>query len=112
MTPKQPRPKALPGVTYEMMTHCGKIYVTITAEPSGELAEVFVRFGRAGGCGAAIFDGLARLLSYALRSGMESNDAIKALVGISCHHGPDTCLNAVAKAMTEFTESHYLFIDK
>lgn len=109
MTPKQPRPKALPGVTYEMMTHCGKIYVTITAGPSGDLAEVFVRFGKAGGCGAAIFDGMARLLSYALRSGMELNDAINAISGICCHHGPNTCMNAVAEAMTDFAEN-YKFI--
>lgn len=106
MTPKKPRPKALPGVTYEMMTHCGKIYVTITSGSSVDVTEVFVRFGRAGGCGAAIFDGLAKLLSYALRSGMEPKDAIKAFSGIACHHGPNTCMNAVAQAMTEYVENH------
>lgn len=103
MTPKKPRPRALPGITYEMKTHCGKIYVTITSDLSGKMCEVFVRFGRAGGCGAAIFDGLAKLLSYALRSGMEPADAIKSLAGISCQHGQETCLNAVAEAMTDYS---------
>lgn len=104
MTPKKPRPQALPGITYEMMTHCGKIYVTVTSDSSGEMSEVFVRFGRAGGCGAAIFDGLAKLLSYALRSGMEPADAVKALTGIACHHGPKTCMNAVAEAMVDYLD--------
>jgi hypothetical protein len=106
MTPKKPRPKALPGVTYEMKTHCGKIYVTYHIRFIRNVTEVFVRFGRAGGCGAAIFDGLAKLLSYALRSGMEPKDAIKAFSGIACHHGPNTCMNAVAQAMTEYLEGH------
>lgn len=103
MTPKKHRPMALPGITYEMKTHCGKIYVTVTSDLSGKMCEVFVRFGRAGGCGAAIFDGLAKLLSYALRSGMEPADAIRSLSGISCQHGQDTCLNAVAEAMAVYS---------
>ena len=113
MTPKQPRPKALPGITYEKKTHCGKIYVTVTSDLSGKMCEVFVRFGRAGGCGAAIFDGLAKLISYALRSGMAPSDAVKALSGIACQHGPETCLNAVAEAMLDFSSrsDNYLSIN-
>jgi hypothetical protein len=112
MTPKKARPKALPGITYEMKTHCGKIYITVTSEPSGHISEVFVRFGRAGGCGAAIFDGLTKLLSYALRSGMEPAYAVKAFSGISCHHGQETCLNAVAEAMLDYqNRTQYLSIN-
>ena len=44
-------------------------------------------------------DGLARLVSYGLRSGLEAADAVKALSGISCHLGRRTCLNEVAAAM-------------
>ena len=32
-------------------------------------------------------DGIARLVSYALRSGLEARDAFKALSGIGCHLG-------------------------
>ena len=102
---KKLRPKALPGITYEMQTHCGKLYVTITRVQSGEMFEVFCRFGRAGGCGAAIFDGLTKLLSYALRSGMQPAEAVKAFEGISCNQGQKTCLNAVAEAIKEFLDT-------
>jgi hypothetical protein len=44
-------------------------------------------------------DGIARLISYGLRSGLEAQDAVKALSGISCHQGPKTCLNEVASAI-------------
>lgn len=101
MPVKQFRPRALPGVTYQMPTSCGKIYVTITKDAAGRPFEIFVRFGKAGHCGAAIFDAMTKLLSYALRSGMDPEDAVKALSGIVCTYGKETCLNAVAEALGE-----------
>ncbi|UFS70352.1 TSCPD domain-containing protein [Geomonas sp. RF6] len=96
------RPQALPGRTFEMHTHCGKLYLTVNRDPqTGQVMEVFARFGKSGGCGAAIMDGLTRVISYALRSGMEPKQAVKALTGIQCHMGPQTCLNAVAKAIQD-----------
>jgi len=44
-------------------------------------------------------DGLARLISYGLRSGLDSGDAVKAISGIGCHLGPRTCLNSVAESV-------------
>ena len=100
MSPKTTRPKALSGYTLELQTHCGKIYITVTYEPrTNAILEVFIRFGKAGGCGSAMADGVAKLISYGLRSGLEPLDAIKALDGISCHHGQNTCLHNVAKAI-------------
>jgi hypothetical protein len=98
---KLPRPKALPSVTYKMPNNCGVIYVTITTDLKGRPFEVFVRFGRAGGCGAAIFDGIAKIVSYSLRSGMDPLDAVKAFSGILCSQGRHTCLNAVSEALGE-----------
>ena len=98
---KQPRPNALPGITYKMPTHCGKIYVTVTVTADGLPFEVFVRFGKAGHCGAAIFDGMTKLVSYALRSGMDSTEVVKAFSGIVCSYGRETCLNAVADALKD-----------
>jgi hypothetical protein len=72
--------------------------VTVTTQEEKPF-EVFIRFGKAGGCGSAMADGLARLVSYGLRSGLEAQDAVKALDGISCHLGPRTCLNEVASAL-------------
>jgi hypothetical protein len=103
MPTKRVRPKALPGITYQMDTnlHCGKIYVTITTDPAGHPLELFVRFGRAGHCGAAIFDGITKIVSYALRSGMNPQEAVKAFSGINCTFGQQTCLNAVAEALSD-----------
>uniref|UniRef100_C6DZC9 ribonucleoside-diphosphate reductase n=1 Tax=Geobacter sp. (strain M21) TaxID=443144 RepID=C6DZC9_GEOSM len=94
---KKPRPAALPSVTTQMRTPCGKIYVTVTVDADGLPFETFVRFGKAGHCGAAIFDATTRLISYALRSGMDPIEAVKALGGIGCHCGTDSCMNAVSE---------------
>ena len=98
MSPKSPRPAAAPGYTIQRRSPCGKLFVTVTIQDDKPF-EVFIRFGKAGGCGSAMADGLARLVSYGLRSGLEAQDAVKALSGISCHLGPRTCLNEVATAI-------------
>jgi len=98
MGAKLPRPVAVPGHTIQRRSHCGKLFVTVTTR-EGKLFEVFIRFGKAGGCCSAMADGIARLVSYGLRSGLDPEDAIKALSGISCHLGPKTCLNEVASAI-------------
>lgn len=101
MSPKNPRPQQLAGYTIEQQTHCGKIYVTVNYDPKSQtILEVFIRFGRAGGCGSAMADGIAKLISYGLRSGMEPTDAIKALAGIGCHNGANTCLHNISTAIT------------
>jgi hypothetical protein len=100
MSPKTPRPKAATGFTIERRSSCGKIYTTVTLCPTTATPiEVFIRFGKAGGCGSAMADGIARLVSYGLRSGLEPNDAFKALSGIGCHLGSNTCLNCVAESI-------------
>ena len=98
MSPKSPRPAAAPGYTIQRRSPCGKLFVTVTIQDDKPF-EVFIRFGKAGGCGSAMADGLARLVSYGLRSGLEAQDAVKALSGIACHLGPRTCLNEVAAAI-------------
>jgi len=98
MSFKTSRPVTVPGFTIQRRSHCGKLFVTVTTL-EGKPFEVFIRFGKAGGCGSAMADGIARLVSYGLRSGLEAYDAVKALSGISCHLGPKTCLNEVASAV-------------
>ncbi|NVN92301.1 MAG: TSCPD domain-containing protein [Desulfuromonadales bacterium] len=98
MSMKTTRPVTVPGFTIQRRSHCGKLFVTVTTQEEKPF-EVFIRFGKAGGCGSAMADGLARLVSYGLRSGLEAEDAVKAMNGISCHLGPRTCLNEVASAL-------------
>jgi len=98
---KRPRPQVLQSITFEKQTHCGKIYVTISTDPAGIPFEIFVRFGKAGHCGAAVFDGMARILSYALRSEMEPEEVVKALGGIRCFSDKSSCMNAVSESLRE-----------
>jgi len=104
-TPK-PRPKVLVGRTVEMMTGCGKLYVTINQDENGTPFEVFTSMGKAGGCAQSQCEAIGRLISIDLRSGGNLDRIIKQLKGISCHmrygFGPNTvlsCSDAVGKAL-------------
>lgn len=102
----KPRPKMLMGRTIEMMTGCGKLYVTINYDEEGEPFEVFTSMGKAGGCAQSQCEAIGRLISLVLRSGGEPETVIKQLKGISCHmrygFGPNqvlSCADAVGKAI-------------
>ncbi|MGC9062066.1 vitamin B12-dependent ribonucleotide reductase [Calditerrivibrio sp.] len=104
-TPR-PRPKILYGKTIEMMTGCGKLYVTINSDENGDPFEVFTSMGKAGGCAQSQCEAIGRLISIVFRSGGAPETIIKQLKGISCHmkfgFGPNqvlSCADAVAKAI-------------
>lgn len=78
------RPDVVHGETRVMPTGCGKLYVTVNSDEHGPF-EVFAQMGKAGGCAASQSEGLARLISLALRSGVDPEQIIKQLKGISCH---------------------------
>lgn len=108
----KPRPKVLVGRTVEMMTGCGKLYVTINQDENGEPFEVFTSMGKAGGCAQSQCEAIGRLISIDLRSGGDLDRIIKQLKGISCHmrygFGPNTvlsCSDAVGKALEQATNS-------
>jgi len=110
-TPR-PRPKVLVGRTVEMMTGCGKLYVTINQDENGVPFEVFTSMGKAGGCAQSQCEAIGRLISIDLRSGGNLDRIIKQLKGISCHmrygFGPNTvlsCSDAVGKALEQATNS-------
>jgi len=81
----RPRPKVLYGKTIEMMTGCGKLYVTINSDENGEPFEVFTSMGKAGGCAQSQCEAIGRLISVVFRSGGTPDIIIKQLKGISCH---------------------------
>jgi ribonucleoside-diphosphate reductase alpha chain len=102
----KPRPKVLVGRTIEMVTGCGKLYVTINLDETGKPFEVFTSIGKAGGCAQSQCEAIGRLISIILRSGGQPETVIKQLKGISCHmkygFGPHqvlSCADAVAKAI-------------
>lgn len=82
--PKGPRqrPQTTFGVTERMKTGEGYLYVTINEDENG-LCEVFTTIGKAGGNAAAQSEAISRLISLALRSGIEAREIVKQLKGIS-----------------------------
>lgn len=103
---KKNRPKALNGKTYQMITGCGSVYVTINEDETGSMFELFGAMGKAGGCAASQSEAIGRLVSLSWRSGVEAEQVVKQLQGISCHQsvgiGPTrimSCADAVAKAI-------------
>jgi ribonucleoside-diphosphate reductase alpha chain len=80
-SPRQ-RPSKTFGVTERIRTGEGYLYVTINEDNEG-LCEVFTQIGKAGGNAAAQSEAISRLISLALRSGVEPREIIKQLKGIS-----------------------------
>lgn len=108
ITPKK-RPDLIKGSTRLMKTGCGNLYVTINEDPSGRPFEVFTNIGKAGGCASSQAEAIGRLLSLALRSGVEVEEIIKQLKGISCHQPTWyeggrilSCSDAIAKALEKY----------
>jgi hypothetical protein len=97
------RPKKLKSTTTEVKTACGEIYITVGLDSKDQPFEIFIRFGKAGGCGSAMADGIARMCSYALRAGMPLKKAIKAFEGQACHAGAENnCLNQIALVLKNY----------
>jgi ribonucleoside-diphosphate reductase alpha chain len=76
------RPQLTLGMTQRVKTGEGYLYVTINEDATG-LCEVFTTIGKAGGNAAAQSEAISRLISLALRSGVEPREIIKQLKGIS-----------------------------
>jgi ribonucleoside-diphosphate reductase alpha chain len=76
------RPHTTEGVTRRIRTGEGTLYITINQDENG-LCEVFTTIGKAGGNAAAQSEAISRLISLALRSGIDPSAIIKQLKGIS-----------------------------
>ena len=104
------KPKArqdvIHGSTRKVRTGCGSLYVTVNEDGEGNPFEIFNQIGKAGGCAASQSEAIGRLASLALRSGIEAEDVVRQLKGISCHtpvwHREGkilSCADAIGKAI-------------
>ncbi|QLG61509.1 adenosylcobalamin-dependent ribonucleoside-diphosphate reductase [Halorarum salinum] len=81
-TEKRPRPDSLRGITQLIQTGYGKVYVTINEDPStGEPFELFANIGHSGGFTNSFTESLAKVISTALRSGVDPSEIVDELQG-------------------------------
>jgi ribonucleoside-diphosphate reductase alpha chain len=105
------RPRVTHGVTLRINTGCGRMYVTLNEDEQG-LCELFTALGKSGGCSASQSEAVSRLISLALRSGINHEEIISQLRGIRCpkqmlSEGSmiRSCADGIAKAMDTYFEA-------
>jgi len=82
LTPRQ-RPTETKGAITKVSTGCGSLYITVAYDDKG-IFEVFATLGKSGGCASAQLEATCRLITLALRSGVDVASVVKQLQGIRC----------------------------
>ena len=102
------RPTSVAGVTDLVRTGHGNMYVNITFDEDGKPFEVFTTLGKAGGCDSANLEAVSRLVSLALRSGIDPDAITHHLQGITCCPAWDggTLIRSAPDAMAHALSNH------
>lgn len=101
------RPETLAGRTVRMTTGCGNLYVTTNEGERGPL-ELFAHIGKAGGCATSLTEAIGRLVSLALRSGVDPFAVARQLRGVRCPfpswnrgHRVLSCADAIGQVLED-----------
>ena len=106
---KRTRPDVVKSATYERLTGCGKLYITIGTDNEGPL-EVFLTLGKSGGCSACMNEALGRAISLGLKYGVPLKEYMEDLRGIRCDNPKIfpkesqclSCADAISRIMGVF----------
>jgi ribonucleoside-diphosphate reductase alpha chain len=104
------RPETLEGFTTRIKTGMGQLYVTVT-EYDGKPFEVFATIGKSGRSAMAKTEAIGRLVSLALRSGVEVGQIVEQLKGIGGEHPvfqEGGLVLSIPDAVSRVLEKHYL----
>ena len=107
------RPRTAKGITDEVQTVGGKMFVTLNFDENGAPFEVFLRIGKCGEIEYAHLEGLARMISYCLRIGGDPRGIVDQLAGITSEPVWDrgtlirSAEDGVAAVMRQFLDGKY-----
>ena len=77
------RPTTVSGITERVGTGHGTMFVTLNFDEEGNPFELFTTIGKAGGSEPAHLEGLSRMVSLCLRSGIAASEIVDQLSGIT-----------------------------
>ena len=77
------RPSVITGITERIRTSQGNLFVTVNYDEHEKPFEVFATLGKAGSSESAHLEAISRLVTMSLRAGVEPNEIIGHLRGIT-----------------------------
>lgn len=83
MLVERQRPAVVSGITERVRTGQGNLFVTINYDENNRPFEVFGALGKAGSTDSAQLEAISRLASMALRAGVDPNQVVDHLKGIT-----------------------------